>query len=270
MTTPAHTPKTNLRPEVQALMHQQDIGAAVCITPDPKDKSVKLGAVSRLAKPTKYYGFRLYTRTMPLERQKMLEDAEARESYELLMEVMDLGLSQVKTTIVKHERQHALGTSGLHACSFELPAFLSDLQRRMMAYYLPWKKLIQNDLDLMGRCFESVMGLSVRVEEGNARKILETGIVVDDWITNVHDQIGGTRLSENDCLAIVVGPVPHKSLPAFIPGTEHRRFWDDVLFPTFMPAHTDFELKVLVQEQAKFFSPHDNAVALTGINSYIQ
>lgn len=172
--------------------------------------------------------------------------------------------------IAKQEKQHLLGQSPIIESILDMPNYLQNKERILLAYYLPLAQWVNQDIQLVAYTFEQILHLPL----GNVQilptkpKIKTTDSAdIDTWRLGLDVVIAGKKNSERKCLKIQIKPMTTEPLAHYISEGYKRRLLEQVLYPIFLGTDIDVQTEIIIDDAKANFQLLDSNHARIGIST---
>lgn len=160
-------------------------------------------------------------------------------------EAIDQELLRMRIPAAVAERRQNLGITDNEVKYWQLPSGLTEKQKAVLCYFLPYSNSIKNSSEDIAHCLSTFLKTEVKAEFKNIEKVSKqyyTGIAVRDWMIGIHDKIGGNGQAVKPMIVLKVICKTSEVLQNFLPGTRQRTLLENLLIPRFVGRDYDTEV----------------------------
>lgn len=170
-------------------------------------------------------------------------------------EAIDQELMQMRIPAAVAERTQKLGITDTEQKKWQLPNYLSDKQKAVLCYFLPYAKDIKESPEDLAHCFSTFLETEVKIElknEQEAEKQFYAGLPVHAWKIGLNSTVGGYGQAQQPTFVIKINCPSNVVLQDFLPKTRRRNLLEQILIPRFIGEYKNTEIQLETAQNEKF------------------
>lgn len=169
--------------------------------------------------------------------------------------VIDNELMQQRLPLAIVEQQQHLGTYAAEIAYWQLPDSLSEKQKAVLCYFLPYADQVRGNQIETAYILTTFLEMPVQISTlptGQSKTQRIEGTNLTDWTVGLRDIIGGDHPAQTgDWLIRLELSTPEKLLD-FLPYAPQRWLLEKVVLPLFLPTQQSFRIELQSSQPIAF------------------
>lgn len=162
-----------------------------------------------------------------------MEKTQAERAIQQFFKILSMRLSQFRIFQELYRRNQVMNVQPLQMKMQGISDRLPEKDQLLLAYYLPFREKIQQDPELMGRCFSSFLGVEIMVQKVTKNICFHQN--PETWKVGLNTIINPENHEESYDYEVRINPKNEADLTVALAGSERRMFLKNYLYPKFLP-----------------------------------
>ncbi len=183
---------------------------------------------------------------------------------------IDEELQRIRISHALADMKQQLGTTTTENQYWKLLPNLTEKQKAVLCYFIPYQKRIQNDAAEMAFCFSTFLNKEIEIERINkveATNLHHKSKPIHQWQIGLNSVVGGLGTPPDDELLIHIKCKDQEELQSFLPNTNGRWLLEKVLIPSFVAEEMGSRIILEVENEYTFVLDEMNRIGFFKISA---